>query len=175
MRDTKYFYEYLNNENPFAFLNSYDKNKFIEEKTKKRLESLQKIQPKFIPCAMDHNVLSSEHNSTMNLVITNGINRDISRGLELLKAHGINVINNPLETFKKHLDLGDMEDIVLNIYRLKLLSKQNILRNKVHEALKERVDEETIAGIDFEKCKGENSLEDARRLIELEEKKSEIK
>lgn len=208
MKDTKYFYDYLNNENPFAFLKGYDKNKFLEDKTRKRLESIQKIQPKFIPCSMDPNVLSTEHNNTMNIVIKNGINKDINKGLDLLKKHNVeydqsvfhqseskrskdmslfydigynkeyqeynfNLMNleNILEVLKRYSHLGDMEDIIIDIYRLKLLNKQNIIRNKVYEALRERVDDEAIAGIDFDKPVKENSLEEAKRLIELEDKK----
>ncbi|KAF9763758.1 hypothetical protein NGRA_1053 [Nosema granulosis] len=207
MRETKYFYEYLNNENPFAFLKGYEKNKFLEEKTKKRLDSVQKLQPKFIPCAIEPNIFSTEHNHAMNTFIKNGINQHINNGMWLLKEHNVDFdqslfeqigstnINNDeyvhafcevgynkdhrelkfnlvrldeiLDLFKRY---SFCEDIIIEIYRLKLLNKQNIIRNKVYEALRDKVDDETIANIDFDKPIHENPIEIAKRVIELESK-----
>ncbi|EOB12727.1 hypothetical protein NBO_375g0005 [Nosema bombycis CQ1] len=191
MKESKYFFEYLNNENPFAFLKGYEKNKFNDPNVKKRLDSIQKMQPKFIPCTLDPGILSKEHNHAMNKIIKDGINQDINQGLNILLRNKVvfdqnaflqgKTDTNPpgdtalrfcdvgydsdhknfdfdlpkidhiLEIFKNNLNLENMKDIVIEIYRLKLFNKQNIIRNRVYDAIKDKLDDENIASIDFNK------------------------
>lgn len=195
MKETKYFYEYLNNENPFAFLNGYEKNAFLDKKIRKRLESIQKMQPTFVPCGFDPDILSKEHNNAMNVIIKNSINQYIHKGLQLLIKHNVdfdgaefaqlgsgNVHHNSLDfssvgvdiakeeqsynllrldnilwILKKHSSIEGMEDVIISIYKLKLLNKQNMIRNRVYNVIKDNIDNEVVSGMDFTDTGDENN------------------
>ncbi|WUR04121.1 uncharacterized protein VNE69_07187 [Vairimorpha necatrix] len=216
MPDSTNFFDFLNNENPYAYLRNYENHPFKKDNLKVKLDALQKIQPKFIPCVMDQGVLSNERANTVNFVIRNGVNENIMKGVEVLEknniAHDIytyqivnqtNVVelsnkaaelqdigfdmsyvykhrynflglNYIMDVFKKYIDLEGMEDIVLDICRLKLINKQKILREKVYGAISEKLEDESIMQINIEKDIKEDPIEEAKTLINLKRKFSDL-
>lgn len=61
-----------------------------------------------------------------------------------------------------------MEDIILNIFRLKLINKQKLLRDKVFTAVNEKLDNEAVLKIDLQKEIIDDQMEEARQLLKLE-------
>lgn len=208
MSDSKNFYDFVNNENPFAFLKDYGKQEFKYKK--QELEAIQKIQPKFIPAVVDKSVLVNERMATINTIIRNGLNENIMKGVSILNRnkishdifnYKINSTAGMLETskkaaelseigfdpnnvnkhrynmtaldhffvvFKNYLDLDGMEDVVLDMYRLKSLKKQTMLREKVYNAIKEKFDNESALKMNFDDDIVEDAYQDAENLYNLE-------
>jgi len=61
-----------------------------------------------------------------------------------------------------------MEDIILNIFRLKLINKQKLLRDKVFTAVNEKLDNEAVLKIDLQKEIIDDQMEEVRQLLKLE-------
>jgi hypothetical protein len=213
MPDSKNFFEFVNNENPYAYLRKYDDNDFKKDHVKTKLDAIQKIQPKFIPCIMDQSVLTNERSTTVNFVIRNGINENIMKGLAILarnniendinqyksasssaeaytkanelrdvgfdvsfvKKHRFNMqaLNFIINKFKENINLDGMEDIILDLSRLKLINKQKILRDKVFKAIRDKLDDEAILKIDLNCEIIEDPLLEAEMLVKLEKKLAE--
>lgn len=216
MPDSRKFYDFVNNENPYAYLRKYEDNEFKKEHIKTKLDSIQKIQPKFIPCIVDQSVLNKERSTTVNFVIRNGINEYIMKGIAILNRNHIqhdlnqykieNTVNTAeahakaqnlqdvgcvdvnfvkkhkfnigalyyiIDKFKQHIDLDGIEDIVLDISRLKLINKQKILRDKVYKAIQDKISDDMMVKIDLTCDINEDPLSQAEKLINLEKKLSE--
>lgn len=214
MSDAKNFYDFVSNENPFAFLKDYDKQEF--KLIKHELEALQKIQPKFIPAIVDSSVLLNERTATINTVIRNGINENIMKGVSILNKNNIvhDILNHKIisnvgfvetskkaaelseigfdpsnvkkhrynmgalkyiiDVFKNYLDLDGMEDVVLDMYRLKSINKQKMLREKVYKAIKDKIDDDIYLKMNFDNDIVEDVYEEAENLHKLEIFFSEI-
>ncbi|EEQ82612.1 hypothetical protein NCER_100650 [Vairimorpha ceranae BRL01] len=210
MEDSTDFFEFVNNENPYAFLRNYADNSFKNPKIKDKLDALQKIQPSFVPCIVDQTVFANERTTIINFIIRNGINENIMNGTEILnknniehdigkheivnqsgtlelrakaadlkdlgfdtsyvhkRRYNITALNTILEVFKNHIELDGMEDIILNIFRLKLINKQKLLRDKVFTAVNEKLDNEAVLKIDLQKEIIDDQMEEARQLLKLE-------
>lgn len=213
MPDSKNFFEFVTNENPYAYLRNYDDNDFKKDNVKTKLDAIQKIQPKFVPCIMDQSVLNNERSTNVNFVIRNGINENIMKGLAILarnniendisqyksvsssadahikanelkdvgfdvnfvRKHRFNMqaLNYIIDKFKENINLDGMEDIILDISRLKLINKQKILRDKVFKAIQDKLNDEVILKIDLKCDIIEDPLSEAEMLLKLEKKFAE--
>lgn len=77
-------------------------------------------------------------------------------------------VNCILDVFKFCLEFEGMEDVVQKYYDLNQLTSKKVLREKVFNVVKDKVDEEVMMNIYTEIDIKEDLLEDARRILELE-------
>lgn len=125
--------EYINNENPFAYIRNYSGNPFLDPAIRPKLDALQQMQPKFVPLGIDPNTLRTERMVKTGTIIE-------SRIMELAgRAMGIVGSSSTLDwepVLRQNIDTPGILDILIEINQLKLLYNQMKLRGKVYCTLK---------------------------------------
>lgn len=158
--------EYLNNENPFAYLRNYLDNPFLDPSNRPRLDALQQIQPKFIPLGIDANTLRTEQQLKTRAAIESRTMDLLTRGMELVNS------DVPDESvLRDNIDVPGVLDILIDINRLRLLHSQRRLREKVFCTLKSTLPSDIVNASDS--AVDEDRLADALEYERLSRPRSE--
>lgn len=120
-----------------------------------------------------HDILNHKIVSNTGLIETSKKAADLSEiGFDPsnVKKHRYNIgaLNYIMSVFKNYLDLDGMEDIVLEMYRFKSINKQKMLREKVYNAIKDKIDDDILLKMNFDDEIVEDVYEDAKRFYNLE-------
>ncbi|KAG5860239.1 hypothetical protein KMI_02g03310 [Encephalitozoon hellem] len=158
--------EYISNENPFAYMKEYSENQSLDPEVKLRLNALQQMQPKFIPLGINSRILKAEQAIKTKAIVEFQIEKLLDEGVRLIDS------NDPEreEALRRNADDPRVLDILISIGRLRLLSNQERLREKVYCALKSMVPQDMTNSIDYSSSISEDYLSDAMEYEELEEK-----
>ncbi|KAI5148669.1 hypothetical protein ENBRE01_0461 [Enteropsectra breve] len=159
--------EYINNENPFVFLENYHQNSIFQPEQKQRLNALMRMQPHRVNFKVPQRQLEKEK----DLLVENAIaaQRDVlvARGLKIL---GVHFHDNAEILFEQHLDIPEILDIALTLKKHKLSMHQKGLRTKVSFALSKKLPESVEHSIYIKGQQLEvDNLRDALVLCKLEE------
>ncbi|ADM12398.1 uncharacterized protein Eint_100720 [Encephalitozoon intestinalis ATCC 50506] len=158
--------EYINNENPFAYMKEYFENPFLDPEIKLRLNALQQMQPRFVPLGINGSVLKAEQAAKTKAIVESQIERLLQEGMSL-----INSTDPEREAvLKSNANDPRILDILISIGRLKLLSNQEKLREKVYCALKSTIPSDVVESVDYSSPLKEDYLLGAMEYGELEEK-----
>lgn len=157
--------EYVNNENPFAYIRDYFENPFLDPAIKPKLDALQQIQPKFIPLGIDLHTLKAEQMIKTNMVIEEHIREMLNKGMKLI---GNTSILNREAILRENIEVPGVIDILIDIGRLRLLHSQGRLREKVYSSLKSNLPSNIVNAIDYSEPLNEDYLASALEYGKLE-------
>ncbi|CAD25796.2 hypothetical protein [Encephalitozoon cuniculi GB-M1] len=163
--------EYINNENPFAYMSGYFENPFLDPEVRLQLNALQQIQPKFIPLGINGRILKTEQAAKTKAIAESQIEKLLDKGMELVGSTDL-----PREdALRNNADNPEVLDILISINRLRLLSNQERLREKVYCVLKNMIPSDMVSSIDYSSSIDEDYLSDAMEYEELERKSAQAK
>lgn len=150
--------EYMNNENPFAYIRNYSENMFLDQAVKPKLDALMQIQPKFIPLGIDAGTIRTEQIVKTRMIVENHIKDLLDRGMQLVDA------GDALDkeaVLRMNLDVPGVIDVLIDVNRLKLLFSQRKLREKVYLTLRNTLPPNMVNAIDHLAPVQESYLRDA--------------
>lgn len=161
--------EYINNENPFAHMKECSESQSLDPEVRLRLNALQQMQPKFIPLGINDRILKAEKAIKTKAIAESQIERLLDEGMKLIGSKA----PEREEALRSNADDPRVLDILISISRLRLLSNQERLREKVYYALKGTIPSDTVSSIDYSSSIDEDHLSDAMEYGELEEKSNQ--
>ncbi|KAM0672877.1 hypothetical protein CWI42_050660 [Ordospora colligata] len=180
--------EYLNNENPFAYMQSYGDAPVIDPKIKADMDIMLQMQPKYISIGINNHVLRTEQVTKTNTLIELHILYLLNEGLQTLRNNAemgmhvngsisdaaglsmgaeMNARASVESLLKSNIDDQKVLDIMIRINRLKLLRSQERLREKVYYALRNSIAPETVQSSVFPLPIMEDALSDAIEYVKL--------
>ena len=180
--------EYLNNENPFAYMQSYGDAPVIDPKVKADMDVMLQMQPKYISIGISNHMLRTEQVTKTNALIELHILCLLNEGLQKLRSNvqmGVHVngsINDAADLsmsadmnartsveslLRSNIDDQKVLDIMIRINRLKLLRSQERLREKVYHALRNSIAPETVQSSGFPQPIIEDAFSDAIEYAKL--------
>ncbi|KAH9411399.1 hypothetical protein HK407_05g09170 [Ordospora pajunii] len=180
--------EYLNNENPFAYMQSYGEAPVIDAKIKADMDVMLQMQPKYISIGIGSHILRAEQVAKTNALIELHVLRLLNEGLQILRHNaqigmhvngsisdiadiGIGAEMNSRagaeSLLRSNIDNQNVLDIMIRINRLKLLRSQERLREKVYHALRNTIALEIVQSSGFPQPICEDTLADVIEYAKL--------
>ncbi|ORE00536.1 hypothetical protein A0H76_248 [Hepatospora eriocheir] len=154
--------QYLNSENPFSFAKGYFNDEINNQKSRERLNAIQKLQPEKLDLFLDSHQIIEEKKTLLENGLKTKRDKFIRAGLEILQV--VDPVDNPLELFERHLDNEEILDIAVEIRKIDLAFPQMRIRSRVFQVIQSNF-QETInlhepytydnlrEAMLFEKCK----------------------